>query len=100
MSDDKFVSDNEGTGEEETLLVFPCEFPVKAMGKASPDLEAAVFAIMNRHVPDLGEGAIKLRASGKGNYISITVTVQARSRAQLDAIYIDLTACELVLFAI
>jgi putative lipoic acid-binding regulatory protein len=41
-----------------------------------------------------------MRESGKGNYVSITVTVQATSRAQLDAIYMDLTACELVLYAI
>ncbi len=94
------MSEKNSAGEDETLLEFPCEFPIKAMGRASLQLEAAVLEIMNRHVPDLGEGAINFRESGKGNYISITVTVQARSRAQLDAIYMDLTACELVLFAI
>jgi len=86
--------------DEETLFKFPCEFPVKAMGRACPELEMAVIEIMHRHVPDLGEGAVKMRPSSKGNYIAITVMIQAQSREQLDAIYMDLTACELVAYAI
>ena len=86
--------------DEDALFDFPCEFPIKAMGKASPELEVAVLEIMHRHVPDLGEGAIKVRESSKGNYVSITVTIQAKSREQLDAIYMDLTACEHIKFAL
>ncbi|MGB5518420.1 MAG: DUF493 domain-containing protein, partial [Gammaproteobacteria bacterium] len=86
--------------DDESPLKFPCEFPIKAMGKATPDLEIAVLEIMRRHVPDLGEGAVKTRKSRHGNYLSITVTIQARSRDQLDAIYIDLTSCEHIVFAI
>ena len=86
--------------DDDSPLKFPCEFPIKAMGRATPELEIAVLEIMNRHVPDLGEGAVKTRASRNGNYLSITVTIQARSRDQLDAIYMDLTACEHIVFAI
>jgi putative lipoic acid-binding regulatory protein len=86
--------------DEESPLKFPCEFPIKAMGKATPDLEIAVLEIMHRHVPDLGEGAVKTRKSRHGNYLSITVTIQARSRGQLDAIYMELTSCEHIVFAI
>ncbi|MGB5583281.1 MAG: DUF493 domain-containing protein [Gammaproteobacteria bacterium] len=86
--------------DDESPLKFPCEFPIKAMGKATPDLEIAVLEIMRRHVPDLGEGAVKTRKSRHGNYLSITVTIKARSRDQLDAIYIDLTSCEHIVFAI
>jgi putative lipoic acid-binding regulatory protein len=86
--------------DEETLFEFPCEFPVKAMGKCCPELEIAVIEIMNRHVADLGEGAVRMRPSSEGNYIAITITIQAQSRKQLDAIYMDLTACELVVYAI
>jgi putative lipoic acid-binding regulatory protein len=94
------VTEYKAAADDDSVFNFPCEFPIKAMGKACPELEAAVIEIMHRHVPDLGEGAIRLRESGKGNYVSITVTVQARSREQLDAIYMDLTACEHVLFSI
>ncbi|MBT8127873.1 MAG: DUF493 domain-containing protein [Gammaproteobacteria bacterium] len=86
--------------EQESPLKFPCEFPIKAMGRATPELEIAVLEIMHRHVPDLGEGAVRTRKSRQGNYLSITVTIQARSRDQLDAIYMELTACEHIVFAI
>ena len=89
------------TGEDqESPLKFPCEFPIKAMGRATPELEIAVLEIMRRHVPDLGEGAVKSRQSRNGNYLSITVTIQAKSREQLDAIYMELTSCEHIVFAI
>jgi putative lipoic acid-binding regulatory protein len=86
--------------DEESPFKFPCEFPIKAMGKATPELEIAVLEIMHRHVPDLGEGAVKTRESRNGNYLSITVTIQAKSREQLDAIYMELTSCEHIVFAI
>lgn len=85
---------------EETLLEFPCQFPIKAMGKACDEFEIAVLEIFKRHVPDLAEDAIKQRPSGKGNYLAITVTINATSKAQLDAIYMDLTACEHVAMSI
>ena len=91
---------SEQNPEEETLFEFPCEFPVKAMGKSGPDLETAVLEIINRHVTDLSEGAIKLNASKGGNYTSITITITAQSKAHLDGIYMELTACEHVLYAI
>ncbi len=94
------MSDEEEHFTEETCFTFPCEFPVKAMGKTCPEFEVAVLGIMHRHVPDLAEGALKMRPSSKGTYTAITITIQAKSREQLDAIYMDLTACELVAYAI
>ncbi len=91
---------DENQEDQESPLKFPCEFPIKAMGRATPELEIAVLEIMRRHVPDLGEGAVRTRKSRQGNYLSITVTIQARSREQLDAIYMELTACEHIVFAI
>lgn len=88
------------TTEPESLLVFPCEFPIKAMGKSSIAFEAQVIDIMRRHVPDLDETTITRRPSQGGNYLAITVTIQATSRAQLDAIYQDLTACKDVVMAL
>ena len=86
--------------EEETLFEFPCEFPIKAMGRTGPELELAVLEIINRHVPDLPEGAVRLAASKGGKYTSITITITAQSKAHLDGIYLELTHCEHVLYAI
>jgi len=86
--------------EEESPLKFPCEFPVKAMGKADCELDIIVVEIVRRHAPDLTEAAVYTRNSTKGNYVSITVRVNATSREQLDAIYQDLVDCEAVIMAI
>lgn len=86
--------------DEESLLEFPCEFPIKVIGKSGIDLDALVFRIVHPHVPDLGEGAIRSRFSSQGNYQSVTVTVQATSRDQLDAIYRVLTACDDILMVL
>ena len=86
--------------EKETLLEFPCKFPIKAMGRAEGEFEALVVGLVRKHAPDLGEGAVKTRDSQGGKYLSVTVTVRATSREQLDNIYRELTACEQVLMAL
>ena len=80
--------------EEASLLEFPCEFPVKAMGRCDSGFEAKALEIVRRYAPDFDADSIKLVASRKGNYLSVTFTVQATSREQLDSIYRELTACE------
>ena len=82
------------------LLTFPCNFPIKAMGKAEDDFDHLVIQIIRKHAPDLPEDAVKARLSNGGNFVSVTVTVWAESKAQLDNIYMDLTANERVLMAL
>lgn len=86
--------------DDETLFDFPCEFPIKVMGEAADDFDSLIVSLVRRHSPDLGEGAVRTRMSRGGRYMSVTVTVLARSRAQLDAIYMDLTAHNRVLMAL
>jgi hypothetical protein len=81
-------------------IEFPCEFPIKAMGHATESLHLTVFEIVQRHAPEADHGALKSRPSSNGKYLSVTVTINAQSREQLDAIYMDLTACEQVLMAL
>lgn len=86
--------------EEETLLEFPCDFPIKVMGRAEPGFDALVVELVRRHCPDLREGAVKVRPSKGGKWVSVTVTMRAESKSQLDAIYHDLTAHEKVVMAL
>lgn len=88
------------TDESESALQFPCEFPIKAMGLAVYDLEIIVYDIARKHAPDLTKNAIKKKESANGKYISITVTINATSRDQLDAIYQALTDHEHVIMAL
>lgn len=71
----------------QTLLSFPCLFPIKIIGKSSEDFEGIVVGILNKHVPDLGEGAITLHYSSQAKYISMTATINAKSQEQLDNLY-------------
>ena len=84
----------------EVIIDFPCDFPIKAMGLASDSFEITVIDIVRRHAPDLKETAIHTRPSSNGKYVSVTVTIRAEHRAQLDAIYQDLTDCPDVLMAL
>ncbi|MEJ2529313.1 MAG: DUF493 domain-containing protein [Gammaproteobacteria bacterium] len=86
--------------EQDTLFEFPCEFAIKAMGLATPEFDALVVEIVRRHAPDLGEGAVATRPSKNGKFLSVTVTINATSREQLDAIYQALTDHELVLMSL
>ncbi len=86
--------------EEDTVLEFPCQFPIKAMGKAEDDFDILVVSIIRKHVSDLSESAVKSRLSKEGKFISVTVHVEAHSKKQLDNIYLELTAHEKVLWAL
>ena len=87
-------------GRSESPLKFPCSFPIKVMGKASEAFELKVVEIVRRHAPDLGEGAVRTQLSRNGNFVSVTVTLQAKSREQLDALYRELTADEEILMVL
>jgi putative lipoic acid-binding regulatory protein len=84
----------------EPVFVFPCRFPIKAMGLADPGFEALVVEIVSRHAPRPAEADVSARLSRGGKWVSVTLTIQAESRAQLDAIYCDLTAHESVVWVI
>lgn len=86
--------------QEETFLEFPCEFPIKIMGRSDVDLQSLVMELVSKHVPELREQDITRRDSRQGNYVSLTVTVTATSKAQLDRIYLDLNASDAVLMTL
>lgn len=86
--------------QEKKLWKFPCEFPIKIVGKSNPEFETFAYTTLHQHFPDLKEGTLQTRPSKDGNYLAITVIVNAKSKEQLDALYIDLSASKLVLFAL
>lgn len=91
----KMTKDN-----ELTLLEFPCCFLIKAMGRQNDEFEALVRGIVTRHAQLWSDEPIRSTPSKAGNFVSVTATVEAKSKAQLDAIYQELTDCEQVLMAL
>jgi hypothetical protein len=75
----------------ESLLSFPCAFPLKIVGRRTDDFSQAVLEIVLRHAPDYDPLTTELRASGQGTYISVTCTINAVSRTQLDGLYRELS---------
>lgn len=88
------------TGTSDELFQFPCEFPIKVMGRESEAFRSLTLAIIERHAGPLEPGRITERPSSKGRFLALTYTIEARDRAQLDAIYRDLTSSGVVLVAL
>ena len=86
--------------DEETLIEFPCEFPVKVMGAAIPEFHAAIEKIVKIHDPEYNPNETKQNISKTGKYVSLTMNIHAKNKPQLDAIYQDFTNHELVLWAL
>jgi putative lipoic acid-binding regulatory protein len=85
----------DGEGEpikRESLLAFPTAFPIKVMGRREDGFAQAVVDIVLRHAPDFDAKTVEMRPSSAGNYLGVTVTINAQSREQLDALYRDLSA--------
>jgi uncharacterized protein len=82
------------------LFEFPCDFPIKVMGRDSESFRTLSLAIVERHAGSLAPESISERASSKGRFLSLTYTIRAVSRAQLDRIYRDLTDSGAVLVAL
>lgn len=81
---------------EESLIEYPCDFPIKVMGKAQHDFAQVLTEVVLEHDPGFDPATVELRASKGGNYLSVTFTVRATSREQLDALYRSLHGHPLV----
>lgn len=86
--------------DKDTLLEFPCQFPIKVMGKNQSQFDSIVVAIVNRHVEMIPDSAVKTRESNGGKFLAVTITIEATSKQQLDAIYQDLTDCPEVIMSL
>lgn len=86
--------------EDDTLLEFPCDFPIKAFGPAIAQFPERVMAMVRCHAPDTPDAALSCKSSSAGRYYCVTVVVHATSREQLDEIYRRLSASELVAMAL
>ena len=84
----------------ETLLEFPCDFPIKIMGLSQDSFAQLMVEIVQRHAPDFDAASVGMRASSGGKYISLTCTIRATSKLQLDNLYRELSAHPLVKVAL
>ncbi|MBI3102275.1 MAG: DUF493 family protein [Burkholderiales bacterium] len=81
---------------QNSLIDYPCLFPIKVMGTRVDGFTAALVSVARDFDPDFDEARLELRESSGGNYLSVTLTVTATSREQLDNLYRALTGHPLV----
>jgi len=86
--------------KEEKLLDFPCDFPIKMMGREQPEFRDAAVALIERHTGKIRSAAIRTALSRNGNFLSITITIKAQNQQQLDDIYSDLNEHAEILVAL
>ncbi|HRP24214.1 MAG TPA: DUF493 domain-containing protein [Thauera sp.] len=88
--------DTQGAPTRQTLIEYPCDFPIKVMGARVDGFAQAVIEVVLRHAPDFDPAGAEMRPSSKGNYLAVTCTFRALSQAQVDALYRELTSHPMV----
>lgn len=81
---------------EQSLIEYPSAFPIKVMGTAVEGFVEAVVAIARQFDPAFDAATVETRPSKGGNYLGVTITVTATSRAQLDELYRTLSTHPMV----
>jgi putative lipoic acid-binding regulatory protein len=82
--------------DNDSLFEFPCDFPIKVMGKSHPEFAETIVTVVKQFDTEVDPSRVEMRPSSGGNYTGLTVTVRATSRAHLDNIYRALTGHPMV----
>jgi putative lipoic acid-binding regulatory protein len=88
------------TTPTESIIAFPCDFTLKIMGKNADHFEKKIIAIVLQHFPKWDTTKIQQKPSKDGNYLSLSVTVHAESKAELDALYQTLSSTKEILMVL
>ncbi|WP_439107601.1 YbeD family protein [Congregibacter sp.] len=83
-------------GEEPPKIEFPCDYPVKVLGRNVTEFRPLVLEIFERHAPGFDQSTITVRDSRKGNFLSMTIIITATGPEQLESIHQDLRATGIV----
>jgi len=83
-----------------TFIDYPCDFPIKIMGKDEQSFIKSVLIVVNRHIPNFDNSSVETRVSKKNKYLSITCNVHVISQSQLDELYQELCDHPMVLMVI
>lgn len=85
---------------EASILEFPCEFPIKMMGRDTPEFRGLARSLVENRAGAVADSAVQAAISRNGHFVSVTVTITATSQQQLDDIYRDVSGHDDVLMAL
>lgn len=86
--------------DEDTLITFPCDFPIKVMGESHETFATTIVEVVQAHLPEFDATRVEMRASSGGRYVSLTLTVYVTSKPQLDNVYRALSSHPLVKYTL
>jgi uncharacterized protein len=84
----------------DSVIEYPLEFPIKVMGLNKPDFRPAMVTVFRKHAPDFDDAKTEVRESREAKYLSLTMSINAVSREQLDALYSELSDHPMVTMAL
>ena len=84
----------------ESLIKYPCDFPIKVMGKQVPDMAQVLSELVRGFDPAFDPATVEMRPSKAGNYMGLTLTLYVTSREQLDEMYRTLSTHPLVKYTL
>ncbi len=86
--------------ETESLIEYPCEFPIKILGRTQAGFAQAVLEVVRAHAPEFDGTTMEMKTSKRGKYLSVTCTIRATSRRQLDELYRELCGHPMVVMVL
>ena len=76
--------------QEPPRIEFPCDYPIKVLARSAEDLTEVIIEVFERHAPGFDQETVVARASSKGTFTAITITIIATGPDQLEALHQDL----------
>lgn len=73
--------------DSDSLLEYPCDFPIKVLGRTQAGFAQTILEVVRSHAPDFDGSTIDMKTSRRGKYLSLTCVIRATSRQQLDDLY-------------
>lgn len=100
ISDLNTTSDKPDDSDDDSIMEFPCQFPIKVIGRDENDFRSLAVGLVQTHTGEIESLSITENVSRNGRFLSLTITVTAVSREQLDQIYESLSASPSILVAL
>ncbi|MGZ8153924.1 MAG: HP0495 family protein [Burkholderiales bacterium] len=86
--------------ENESLIEYPCDFPIKVLGRTQAGFAQTILEIVRNHAPDFDGSTLQMKTSKHGKYLSVTCVIRASSRQQLDDLYRELCGHPMVVMVL
>lgn len=81
---------------EPPKIEFPCQYPIKVLGRDCEQLQPVVIEVFERHAPGFDSESLVIKSSSAGTFVSITLTIEATGKEQLSRLHQDLMETGLV----